>query len=178
LWDFNLVDPDNRRAVDFALRGAFLDRARGSDDVSTLMEQWHDGRIKLRFVADLLRLRREHPDLFAFGSYVALAATGPAGARICAFCRAREEAAIVVAAALFPLRASAEGWGDSTVPMPADAGDRWVSLFDGRRIAPCAGAIAAAELFAVLPVAVLVPEHISRAKITRPGVTGGRLYER
>jgi (1->4)-alpha-D-glucan 1-alpha-D-glucosylmutase len=164
LWDFNLVDPDNRRTVDFALRRSLLDRPGGDDDLSTCLEEWHDGRIKLRLVADLLLLRRQHPDLFAFGSYAALAPTGPASERICAFCRARKEAAIVVAAALYPLRASAEGWADSTVPMPADAGERWAGLFDGRRIVPCAGAVAAAELFAVLPVAVLVPEHMARGR--------------
>ena len=160
LWDFGLVDPDNRRAVDFALRRNLLDRAAGIDDAAGLMERWHGGQIKLRIVSDLLRLRRQYPDLFAFGSYAALTATGPAGDRICAFFRAWEEAAIVVAAALFPQRASTEGWGDSAVPMPAAEGGPWINLFDGRRIAAGAGAFAAAELFQILPVAVLVPEWL------------------
>ena len=125
------------------------------------MEQWHDGQIKLRIVSDLLRLRRRYPDLFASGSYMSLNATEPAGDRICAFFRSRDQASIVVAVALFPRRVGVEGWGDSAVPIPSDGGDRWISLFDGRRIAPCAGAFAAAELFPILPVAVLMPERTS-----------------
>ncbi len=160
LWDSGLVDPDNRRALDFVLRRRLLDRVAGRDDPAGLMERWHDGQIKLRIVSDLLRLRRQYPDLFAFGSYAALTATGPAGDRICAFFRAWDQAAIVVAAALFPQRASTEGWGESAVPMPAGEGDPWINLFDGRRIAACAGAFAAAELFQILPVAVLVPEWL------------------
>jgi maltooligosyltrehalose synthase len=123
------------------------------------MAQWHNGGIKLRIVSDLLRLRRQYHDLFAFGSYAGLHATGPAGDRICAFFRAGDEGTMVVAAALLPQRASLEGWGDSVVPMPAGSGDAWINLFDGRRIARCGGAFAAAELFYVLPVAVLVPER-------------------
>jgi maltooligosyltrehalose synthase len=160
LWDFSLVDPDNRRAVDFGLRRNLLDRAAGVDDAAALMERWHDGEIKLRIVSELLRLRRQYPDFFAFGSYAALNATGPAGDRICAFIRACDQAAIVVAAALFPQRVSTEGWGESAVPMPAEEGGPWINLFDGRKIAAGAGALAAAELFQILPVAVLVPEWL------------------
>jgi (1->4)-alpha-D-glucan 1-alpha-D-glucosylmutase len=161
LWDFSLVDPDNRRPVDFALRRSLVDRPAASDDLARLMEQWHDGQIKLRIISDLLRLRRRYPDLFAFGSYAPLNATGPAGDRICAFFRARDQVSMVVATALFPRRVSLEGWGDSAVPMPSGSGDRWIGLFDGRRIAACAGAFAAADLFHILPVAVLMPECAS-----------------
>jgi (1->4)-alpha-D-glucan 1-alpha-D-glucosylmutase len=160
LWDFSLVDPDNRRPVDFARRRALFDRPAGLEDLARLMEEWQDGRIKLRIISDLLRLRREHRDLFAFGSYAALNATGPAADRICAFVRAGEQSAIVVAAALFPRRTGAEGWGDSAVPMPERGSDPWISLFDGRMVAGRAGSFAAAELFQLLPVAVLVPERI------------------
>jgi maltooligosyltrehalose synthase len=149
--------------VDFALRRRLLDRPAPRDDLARLMEQWHDGQIKLRIVSDLLRLRRRYPDLFAFGSYAPLPASGPAADRICAFFRSRDQASIVVAVALFPQRVSTEGWGDSAIPVPSDSSDRWVSLFDGRRIAPCAGAFAAAELFPILPVAVLMPERKSLA---------------
>ncbi|HTV43700.1 MAG TPA: malto-oligosyltrehalose synthase [Stellaceae bacterium] len=159
LWDFSLVDPDNRRAVDFARRRDLLDHSALRDDPGLLLEEWHGGAIKLRLVCDLLRLRREHPHLFALGSYAALTATGPAADRICAFSRARDELTIVIAAALFPRRVSLEDWDDSGVPEPPGT-ERWVNLFDGRPIAACAGMWAAAELFAVLPVAVLVPEPI------------------
>jgi (1->4)-alpha-D-glucan 1-alpha-D-glucosylmutase len=160
LWDFSLVDPDNRRPVDFARRRELLDRPTGRDNLAELMENWHDGRIKLRIASELLRLRREHPDLFAFGSYAALNATGLAADRICAFARASKQTAIVVAAALFPRRASLEGWGDSAISLPPGDYGPWVSLFDGQKITACVGAFATAELFRILPVAVLVPERI------------------
>ncbi|MGH7046801.1 MAG: malto-oligosyltrehalose synthase [Stellaceae bacterium] len=159
LWDFSLVDPDNRRAVDFTLRRDLLDRPACLDGPASLLEQWHNGRIKLRVVCDLLRLRRAQPDLLAIGSYAALNATGPAADRICAFSRTLDAVSLVVAAALFPVRTSIEGWSDSGVPEPSGI-DRWVDLFDGRRIDARAGAFAAAELFEVLPIAVLVPERL------------------
>jgi len=162
LWDFSFVDPDNRRPVDFALRRRLLDRSTGTNTLAPLIEQWQDGRIKLRIVSDLLSLRREHPDLFASGTYAALNATGPAGDRVCAFSRTRDRGSIVVAAALFAHRASLEGWGESVVPMPAGNGDQWIDLFDGRGVAGCGAGFATAELFQVLPVAVLVPARFVR----------------
>jgi (1->4)-alpha-D-glucan 1-alpha-D-glucosylmutase len=161
LWDFSLVDPDNRRPVDFRLRCQLLDRVVDRGDLVELVENWHDGRVKLRVVSQLLRLRRRHPDLFASGSYRALNATGSVGARVCAFARADDRSVIVVAASLFPSRASREGWGASVVPLQCDEDSRWVNLFDGNTLDGRAGAIAAAELFQVLPVAVLVPEQIA-----------------
>jgi len=161
IWDFSLVDPDNRRPVNFALRRELLDRLAEPDDLAELMDKWQDGRIKLRIVSDLLKLRRQYPDLFASGSYAPLGATGPASDRICAFARAGNQATIVVAASLYPIRASLEEWGESAVPVPEGEGDRWVNLFTRNMLEGCAGAISAAELFQVLPVAVLVPERIS-----------------
>jgi (1->4)-alpha-D-glucan 1-alpha-D-glucosylmutase len=161
LWDFSLVDPDNRRPVDFPLRRRLLNRLADCDDLGELIENWHDGRIKLRIVSRLLRLRRQHPVLFASGSYTALNATGPAGARVCAFARARDRSVIVVAASLFPIRASREGWGASTVPMPLDENGRWVNLLDGQTLDGRSSDFTAAELFRVLPVAVLAPERIA-----------------
>jgi (1->4)-alpha-D-glucan 1-alpha-D-glucosylmutase len=161
IWDFSLVDPDNRQPVNFVLRRELLDRLSEPDDLGELMDKWQDGRIKLRIVSSLLQLRRQYPDLFASGSYAPLSATGPAGNRICAFTRAGDQATIVVAASLYPIRASLEGWDGSAVPVPEGEGDRWVNLFDSKKLKGCAGAISAADLFPVLPVAVLVPESIS-----------------
>src|SRR5690606_6255815 len=71
LWNFSLVDPDNRRPVDFALRRRLL---RELDDArpEELLEHWPDGRAKLFTVARALRFRREHPDLLLHGEYEAL----------------------------------------------------------------------------------------------------------
>jgi (1->4)-alpha-D-glucan 1-alpha-D-glucosylmutase len=161
IWDFSLVDPDNRRPVNFELRCELLDRLAEPNDLAELMDKWQDGRIKLRIVSDLLQLRRQYPDLFAAGSYAPLSATGLANERICAFARAGNQATIVVAASLYPVRASLEGWGESALPVPEGEGDRWVNLLDSKKLRACAGAISAAELFQILRVAVLVPERIS-----------------
>lgn len=154
LWDFSLVDPDNRRPVDYAARRALLERdASGAADLAEMMTAWHDGRIKLHLVRALLGLRRRLPELFASGSYEALNATGEAAERICAFARHHGEVSVVVVASLFPTK-SADGWSDEAVPLPGDGAVRWTSLFDGRSFE--SGSTAAAELFGRLPVAVLV----------------------
>jgi (1->4)-alpha-D-glucan 1-alpha-D-glucosylmutase len=148
LWDFSLVDPDNRRPVDYAARRRLL----GADDAD--VAQSRDGGLKLRFARDLLRLRRQHPDLFGLGSYEALAATGASAERIVAFARQHEGTSLLVAAALFPAREMA--WSDEQIASGQDQ-ERWTSLLDGREITARQGALAAADLFATLPVAVLMP---------------------
>src|SRR5690625_3886818 len=79
LWDFSLVDPDNRAAVDLAPRRAALAEPAS---LTALRERWREGGIKLRLIHGLLSLRRDHPDLFEHGSHVLLPASGPAAARM------------------------------------------------------------------------------------------------
>src|SRR5262249_39379767 len=76
LWDLSLVDPDNRRPVDFGCRREML-RA-GPRSWAEMRAHWQDGQIKLHVIARILALRRELPDLFAQGSYEPLAVTGQA----------------------------------------------------------------------------------------------------
>jgi (1->4)-alpha-D-glucan 1-alpha-D-glucosylmutase len=111
---FSLVDPDNRRAVDFALRRRILDglRVPGADpsadpgadleQARSLLAGLEDGRAKCFVTWRALNCRREHPDLFRDGDYVPLHADGPRADHICAFARRRkEELAVVVAPRLF-----------------------------------------------------------------------------
>ncbi len=96
LWDLTLVDPDNRRPIDFGLRAERLDgveivlslepRAR-AEALVQLLEQWQDGRIKLLTTAAGLRLRREMPELFLYGDYVPLAIEVTVSADAIAFAR-------------------------------------------------------------------------------------------
>ena len=104
LWNFSLVDPDNRRPVDFDERRQLLQcvRDRGAGDLHGLMHAWHDGAIKLLLISDLLRLRGEQSELFDFGSYEPIGVEGPAGSRICAFARRANGAALIVSALLYP----------------------------------------------------------------------------
>ena len=107
LWAFNLVDPDNRRTVDYAYRQVALQAltsAAGGNEVGlcTLLQQLlariENGHAKLYLTWRTLALRRQHPRLFSDGEYLALEAEGPAADHICAFARCFEDDEIVVAA--------------------------------------------------------------------------------
>jgi len=91
LWDFSLVDPDNRRPVDYPRRERLL-KELGREKVSPrlaqrLWERWRDGRVKLYVTWRALRLRREHAQLFLQGDYVPLRAEGRWKRQVCAFAR-------------------------------------------------------------------------------------------
>ncbi len=105
LWDLNLVDPDNRRPVNFAIRQQYLseleplfeldvdERARR---IALLLQEWRDGRIKLLLTAAGLRLRKELPDLFLSGDYVPLSVELTVNANVVAFARTRGDDAVIV----------------------------------------------------------------------------------
>ena len=75
IWDFSLVDPDNRRPVDYVERKKMLDALKGADP-GELLDNWSDGRIKLFLTHRLLTFRREKAELFQRGSYEPLSLTG------------------------------------------------------------------------------------------------------
>jgi malto-oligosyltrehalose synthase len=118
-WDFSLVDPDNRRPVDYAVRtGAMVEGA----DLSLLLNEWRDGRIKQALIARLLCFRKRHAALFSEGSYEPLAVSGPKAAHLIAFCRRhRGEALKVVVPRLTTGLDSATGaiWQGTQIAMPA-----------------------------------------------------------
>src|SRR5262249_55753716 len=82
-WDLSLVDPDNRRPIDFAARTASLDRS----DLDTLATRWQDGRIKQAGIARAPPLPRAAPPLFAEGSYIPIEVEGPLARHVIAFAR-------------------------------------------------------------------------------------------
>ena len=165
LWDLNLVDPDNRRPVDYPLREQALAEVTDAlardrcDTMRRLAAAWQDGRIKLAVIATLLEYRRGHPDLFADGGYEPVMVEGAQGDRLCCFVRQRDDAAVLVAASRFP--GASEGAGappDHTVPIPACLQKaRLRELLTGRAVSTENGGVAARRLFADIPVAVLVP---------------------
>lgn len=123
-WDFSLVDPDNRRPVDFAARKIALAQHLSLD---LLAESWRDGRIKQAVLRKLLRFRQSAPALFAQGSYEPLEVRGPRAENVLAFLRREGDAAMLVIVA----RCCAEGmgvgdalvpdrewWADTRVPLP------------------------------------------------------------
>jgi (1->4)-alpha-D-glucan 1-alpha-D-glucosylmutase len=95
-WDLSLVDPDNRRPVDFAARAALLP-ALENPDWADLARHWPDGHIKLAWTRRLLKQRAELADLFAHGDYVPLEVSGPHRDHVIAFARRRGRDAAIVA---------------------------------------------------------------------------------
>jgi (1->4)-alpha-D-glucan 1-alpha-D-glucosylmutase len=95
-WDLSLVDPDNRRPVDFAAREAAL-AGIGKPDWHHLAQTWPDGRIKLALTQALLSLRRRFPALFTHGDYRPVEATGPHRNEVVAFARTHGRDAVIVA---------------------------------------------------------------------------------
>jgi (1->4)-alpha-D-glucan 1-alpha-D-glucosylmutase len=172
LWDLSLVDPDNRRPVDYAARAELLATVSSLADGSGLVDDLEDGRIKLFVTHKLLDLRRQLPDLFAGGDYQPLQVVGTRADHAVAFRRQhpeRNEAVIVVVPRLVagllggkesaPL--STAVWADTRLCLPeADRGARFQNLFAGATTEPHeadeAGTIAVADALATFPVAVLV----------------------
>jgi (1->4)-alpha-D-glucan 1-alpha-D-glucosylmutase len=176
LWDLNLVDPDNRRPVDFTRRQAALTALRGRIEAAgadlaglagELLEQRHDGRVKLYVIQRGLAYRREHPQLFLRGDYVPLEVSGARANHGCAFARSHgeEEVIVVVPRLLSPLigpgmPVGSPVWGESAVILPGGGSRVYRNLFtaetfesedtrDGQPTLPL-GAV-----FSQFPVAIL-----------------------
>ena len=180
LWELSLVDPDNRRAVDFGLRESLLDdvdaalalegKARGAA-IDGMLASWKDGRIKLLITAAGLRLRRELPELFLGGSYLPLATelTAPAGAVVFArvdeasgdavvFAAPRLCAALLEDGRVAPL--GGDAWRTSRVMLPPSLADRtFRHVITGAEIKPTRTGDSAwmfvGEIFRTVPVGIL-----------------------
>jgi (1->4)-alpha-D-glucan 1-alpha-D-glucosylmutase len=144
-FEYSLVDPDNRRPVDFAARRALLTR---------LDEHWlppvdETGAAKLLVTASALRLRRWRPELF--DGYRPLVADGPAAAHAVAF--ARDPGLVAVATRLPVGLAARGGWADTTLALPQGAAD-WTDVITGESVQGSAPRLG--ELLARYPVALLV----------------------
>ena len=142
VWEQSLVDPDNRRPIDFAT----LESLVGAEPPVALPSP--DGAAKLALVARLLRLRRAKPALFASGSYEPLAVDGPAAGSICAFARRHGSELLVVAAALHPGSVGKDALAATRLSPPAGLSGSLASLLGQEP------ALVLARLFAALPVAV------------------------
>ncbi len=110
-WDLSLVDPDNRRPVDFAERAAAL-AAVEHPDWNRLVQNWPDGRVKLAWTRQLLKLRTELAEVFAYGDYQPLEVIGPHRDHIVAFARRRGRDAVITAVAksLAPFSQGGRAW--------------------------------------------------------------------
>jgi (1->4)-alpha-D-glucan 1-alpha-D-glucosylmutase len=177
LWDLSLVDPDNRRPVDFGLRQRLLEEvdavlqlppAGRAEAIAALLAAWQDGRVKLLLTACGLRLRRDWPDVFLAGSYRPLETETITGGLV-AFARARERQVVLVAVPRFvagivredaPFALGRAAWKTSRVMLPADLADRvFRHEVTGAEVRPIRSGeeswLFAGQIFSHFPVALL-----------------------
>ena len=189
IWDWSLVDPDNRRAVDFALRRRLLDEVKGwrgdhlADELSAALESLGDGRAKLHVIWTALRLRAAREELFREGSYIPLKVIGERATHVLAYARKRGDDVAIVAVPRLCLRLLGERhrlplgpevWGDTRIELPRKiAGTAFRNEMTGKPVAVEATgeerALNAAAVFTEFPVALLVgSEESSRQGPLQP----------
>ncbi len=149
LWDLSLVDPDNRRAVDYEHRQRLLDEVRTAT-AADVLARTDEGVPKLWLIARVLDQRRSRPDLFASAGYEPLAAAGAKARHAVAF--ARDRLAVVLPRLLHGLGGD---WGDTTLELPAG---RWKDVMTDREESGGAP-VPLAELLKDFPVAVLARDQ-------------------
>ena len=184
-WDFSLVDPDNRRPVDYEWRQRVLAELEAQRQTcrlnvpafaASLTETWKDGRIKLYVTSRTLTYRRDHAQLFQEGAYLPVEASGDARQHVCAFVRRSEHESLIVAiprllarlhpnTQLFPLAAPV--WQDTRLMLPPEeTGRQYCNLFTGEQLSPSdyegQPTLLLAEVFARFPVALLSTRHEER----------------
>jgi len=176
LWDYNLVDPDNRRPVDFEVRMEMLEELRTMESekglrglLTELLAEPGDGRIKMYITWKALNLRRGLCDLFERGEYLPIDVTGQQHENVCSFARRLGAQCVIVAVprlltglirepGIMPL--GREAWGDSSLAAPfTEEGTSYRNIFTGENlIVPKkdnALVLPLAEVFASSPVALL-----------------------
>ncbi|MFL5342118.1 MAG: malto-oligosyltrehalose synthase [Gemmataceae bacterium] len=167
LWDFSLVDPDNRRPVDFERRARLLNELKaGSPDLVRLLAAKDDGRVKLFLTWKALNCRRDHPGLFSEGAYLPVEAAGAARQHVFSFIRRRDDrVALVVVprwltklvdAGRLPLGPAV--WGDTCLLLPDDLrGRTWRNALSGE-VVPAAAELRLGVALANFPAALLLAE--------------------
>jgi (1->4)-alpha-D-glucan 1-alpha-D-glucosylmutase len=179
LWTFALVDPDNRRPVDFAHRRQLLDEVEQGTAgdlearavfLTELVAKPEDGRLKLHVVRAALAARKQRPAAFRSDTYVPLEAAGPSAARVIAFGRGEETERLVAVVPRFLAGHVLSGgaptdpglWDGTGLPLPAGWPSRWTCVLSGRslRSEPERG-LRTEDLFRILPVALLLADNDS-----------------
>jgi (1->4)-alpha-D-glucan 1-alpha-D-glucosylmutase len=173
LWDFSLVDPDNRRPVDFRRRRNLLqeikklERKAPLDLVQSLLSGWQDGQIKLYLTYRGLNFRRDHLELFVEGDYLPLHGSEAPDRQLVAFARRWQKNWVAAVVPRFFSKICPAGtpplgqdfWKEEFLNLPAEAQGSWTNLFTGEKLAGTAAGrrpqLALAEIFRHLPVALL-----------------------
>ena len=172
LWNLNLVDPDNRRPVDYGLRQQLLSeldhRAESGDLIplcSELLANYQDGRIKLWTTMQALRLRRDRRELFHAGNYTPLLGSGPKAEHLVAFAREHEGQVAIAAVPRFSYSLAGGSmryplgdlWNATELSVPAHTAEFLENVFTGEKLKVNANRkLLCRELFAHFPVALLI----------------------
>lgn len=176
LWDFSLVDPDNRRQIDYRLRIELLNEIKRKEEMAGLLEAAretvvarNDGRIKLHLTSKALNFRRKNRELFESGRYLPLAVEGSRSEHVCAFERSVNGRSIMVVVPRFcsglikdcsGLPLGADVWQDTRIIQPFDTlTSRYRNIFTGEVV--CLNqqdersCLALKDILSVYPVALL-----------------------
>ena len=164
LWNFSLVDPDNRRPIDFGHRRNLLrelvnNTATGTSFVKELMDNWTDGRIKLYITWTGLQLRKQNPGLFMGSEYFPINAIGPLADNVIAFARRYEDRWVMFATARFFRHLSAPNalpvgrmWNDTMLQLPEGCPVSWQNILTNE---PAEG-VSLESFFGTLPFGIYV----------------------
>ena len=176
LWNFALVDPDNRREVDYELRQGLLDelvtRYESSDEsrqelLREMVEHPEDGRIKLHAVREALSVRRQFPQLFSESDYHPLTFDGPHSEHLVGFARLHDSQAVISIAPRWSTSLVQDwqqapigepAWQDTRIALPTTlAGRQLDSMYTRQKLTVADdGTLLAADVFASFPIALLV----------------------
>ena len=167
-WDLSLVDPDNRRPVDFEARAAVL-KSLGTTDWSTLARGWANGHVKLAWTARLLQLRSQLADVFTFGDYQPLEVSGSHRDHVIAFARRRGKDACIVAVVRH-FAAFTDG-GRDWPRSAALGGALGLRGFVPEGLQAGTAELPLRELFSEIPVAVLKARYVGAERSARKRVT-------
>ena len=165
LWDLSMVDPDNRRPVDYELRQSLLAKLDGDGHpcIRDMLARWQTGAVKLFVVSRILRLRAAKAELFRRGTYEPLPVNGAKADLVCAFARRQNGDRVIVAVSRFPSKQD-QGWGETTISLRSNddttgtAAKEFRDVLSGRKLSGDGGELPAAGVFADLPVAILQPD--------------------
>jgi len=169
-WDFSLVDPDNRRAVDFEykkrlLADLYAQESPGHNTLRGLLAGWQDGLIKLFVTSKALAFRNEHRTLFSQGSYTPINTQGTKSENICAFVRQHDRDWSITVVPRLVTELNPDGvaptgedtWMDTQLRLPDGAPTEWLDVFSGAKIhlTDSEQELRAANVLQHLPIALL-----------------------
>ena len=171
LWDFSLVDPDNRRPIDFRKRMALLEgliqqeAKRQQSLVQKILNSWEDVRLKLYTTYKALNIRKSYKELFQSGEYIPLKVEGQRQENVCAFARCKGETWVIIAIPRLMTKLVRVGampvgqrvWGDDLLLLPEGVPEHWLNIFTGEslKIPGAGGELPLSSVLSTFPVAFL-----------------------